>query len=400
MATEEIKRLMEEMRILEASEENQRRKAKWQCIQKTSRDQWRGTPKCDGMSKYGAAPIQLDCNTNFWGAYLGYSVEDYYRNPEVFLKNYLKMRIERFKLFEDDVFVDKNINIWMGSAFEASLIGMRVVYSDVNDPWIDFQYFLQEKEDLEKIPEFDFYHTGQMEDAVKIYEYCRDQLDDDFNVLFPEWERGPFGVSTYARGYDGVLFDMLDDEDDFCDTYMQFFTDRQKQYFAEKDKYLGTKTTRINLYNDEVNTPTISPQLYMDKIRPYEVQLSEHFGGLYYWHSCGILNKLYPAISEIPGIEMIHKGPWSSATDCGNNFGQKCAIEVCLNPLKDVIDADHKTMHDNIYDICKELNATDAKGYTIRANNIPTLETPDKTITKGRDFIKAAREAVADAAEK
>lgn len=400
MASEIIKRLMDEIRVLEASEENQRRKAKWACLQKTTRDQWRGTPKCDGLSKFGNAPLQMDCNTNFWGAYLGYRVGDYYRKPEVFLENYLKMRIERFKLFQDDIFVDKMVPIWMGSAFEASLIGMRVVYDDVNDPWIDFQYFLKEEADLDKIPAFDFYHTGQMEDAVKIYEYCRSQLDSDFDVIFPEWERGPFGVATYARGYEDVLYDMADDSDGFCDRYMQFFTDRQIQYFEAREKYLGVKTQKINLYNDEVNTPTLSPTLYEEKIRPYEIQLSERFGGLFYWHSCGILDKLYPSIAGIPGIDMIHKGPWSSATAVGQAFGQKCAVEVCLNPLKDVINADDQGMYDRVFGICKELNDTDTRGYTIRANNIGTLGTTDATIQKCRAFIAAARKAIADAAVK
>ena len=87
MATEEIKRLMEEFRTLEQSEENRRRKAKFSCIQHTSRDQWRGTPKFDDTARFGEVPVELDNNTNFWGAYLGYDVGDYYRKPEVFLKN-------------------------------------------------------------------------------------------------------------------------------------------------------------------------------------------------------------------------------------------------------------------------------------------------------------------------
>ncbi|MEA4964664.1 MAG: uroporphyrinogen decarboxylase family protein [Oscillospiraceae bacterium] len=403
MSDEIIKRLMDEVRTLEASEENQRRKAKWACIQKTSRDQWRGTPKFDGSAKHGNAPLQMDCNTNFWGAYLGYRVGDYYRNPEVFLQNYLKMRIARFKLFEDDVFVDKLVPIWMGSAFEASLMGMKVVYDDKNDPWIDFKYFLHEQSDLAKIPALDFYHTGQMEDAVKMYEYCRQQLDDDFDVAFPEWERGPFGVATYTRGYEAVLVDMVDadeEEDSFLREYMQFFTDRQIQFFEAREKYLGQKTGKINLYNDEVNMPTVSPGLYENYIRPYEIQLSKRFGGLNYWHSCGNLDRLYPLIAEIPGIDMIHKGPWTSAAAAGKSFGDKCAIEVCLNPLKDVIDADEKLMYDVVFGICKDLNDADSHGYTIRANNVGTLGTTDQTIEKCRAFLSCARKAIGDAAVK
>ena len=57
-------------------------------------------------------------------------------------------------------------------------------------------------------------------------------------------------------------------------------------------------------------------------------------------------------------------------------------------------------MYDRVYGICKELNDTDAKGYTIRANNVGCLGTPDKTIAKCREFIATARRAIADAAVK
>ncbi len=400
MAEDKIKYLMEEIRNLEQSEENQKRRAKWDCIQKTARDQWRGTPKMDGTASKGLAPVQMDCNTNFWGGYLGYKVCDYYRKPEVFLENYLKMKIERFKLFDDDIFVDKMIPIWMGSAFEASLMGMKVVYGDHEDPWIDFKYFLENEASLEKIPELDFYHTGQMEDAVKIYEYCRDQMDDDFDVIFPEWERGPFGMATYTRGYEDVLMDMIDDEDGFAHKYMEFFTNRQIQYFEEREKYLGIKQGRINLYNDEVNTPTVSPGLYEEFILPCEIRLSKRFGGLNYWHSCGKLDQIYPSIAKVPGIEMIHKGPWTSARVAGENFGKICAIEVCLNPQTDIIRADEKDMYHVVYNICRELNETGSMGYTIRANNIGLLDTAEKSIEKGRNFIACARRAIAGAAER
>ena len=373
MRDDKMKYLMEQIRTLEQSEENQKRKEKWACIQKTSRDQWRGTPKMDGLSAKGMAPVQMDCNTNFWGGYLGYCVADYYRKPEVFLENYLKMRIKRFELFPDDVFVDKLVPIWMGSAFEASLMGMQVVYGEHEDPWIDFKYFLEDESSLEKIPQLDFYHTGQMEDAIKIYEYCRDQLDDDFEVIFPEWERGPFGVATYTRGYEDVLMDMVDDEDGFARKYMEFFTERQIEYFEAREKYLGITQGKINLYNDEVNTPTVSPDLYEEFILPCEIRLSQRFGGLNYWHSCGKLDRLYPSIAKVPGIDMIHKGPWTSATAAGKEFGKTCAIEVCLNE-------------------------TGAMGYTIRANNVGLLDTAEKTIEKCQSFIACARKAIAASA--
>ena len=394
MASEEIKRLMEEFRTLEQSGENQKRKKKFSCIQHTSRDQWRGTPRFDDTARFGDVPVELDNNTNFWGAYLGYDVGDYYRKPEVFLKNYLRMRIERFKLYDDDTFLDKMVPIWMGSAFEASLLGLKVAYVPDADPWIVFDYYLQDIGDLGKIPELDFYHSGQMEDAIRMYEYCCDQLDDDFDVIFPEWERSPFGVATYIRGMQDVILDMATEEDDFVNGYLDIIMDRQFQYFREREKYLGKKTGKINFYNDEVNIPMVSPSLYRDYIRPTELKVAEHFGGFHYWHSCGVTDKIYKLIAEIPGIDMIHRGPSTSARAAGEAFGQICPIEVNLDPMKDVINNDEKGMYEKVASICRDLNETGAKGYLIRANNIGKLGSTSETIRKCRQFITAARKAV------
>ena len=102
-----IKRLMEDFRTLEASEENQRRRAKWECIPYTARDQWRGLPKTDGSCWDGVIPISTDLNNTFWSHFLDFSLVDYYKDPEIFLENYLKICINRFKMFDDDVFLEK-----------------------------------------------------------------------------------------------------------------------------------------------------------------------------------------------------------------------------------------------------------------------------------------------------
>lgn len=172
---EEIKKLIDEVCELEQSEENRLRRDRWESIPRTARDQWRGLPKTDGSCLKGNVPIQVDPNNIFWSKYFNFSIKDYFLDPETFVKYYLKISMERFKLFNDDIFISKRIPIWMGAGYEASLFGMRVHFFDDVDPWIDYEnIMIRQPKDLGKLPELDFSKSGLMPKAMKMYESVRE----------------------------------------------------------------------------------------------------------------------------------------------------------------------------------------------------------------------------------
>lgn len=384
-------RLLEEIRELEQSSKNIERKNKWECIPSTSRDQWRGLPRLDSSWKNDQIPVQVDMNMTFWAKYFNFSLKDYYLDPEIFLENYLKIKIERFKLFDDDVFVNKAVPVWMATGYEASLFGMDVKYFDDADPWIVYDDVIKEHSDLDRLEMPDFRTSGLMPDAIRIYEYVRENVDDDFEVIFPEWLRGPFGIALYLRGYEHLLMDMVD-YPEFTHRFMQFIVDSRKNWFKQLEGYLGHEVKKSNLFNDEVNCPSLSPNLYEEFVLPYEQQLCEsHSEGYHYWHSCGDLTRLYPIIDRIPKIDMIHKSPWSSAREAGRVFGKRSAIEVCMNPQGDILESNHEQMKSHVEGIVKELYETDAKGFTLRANNIYFYKSYEATVAKAADWISACR---------
>ena len=224
-----IRFLMEEVRQLELSADNQQRKAKWESIPYTARDQWRGLPKSDFSCLSGNVPVQVDPNNVFWAEYLGFKISDYFNNPYVFAENYLKMTIERFKLFADDVFVTRRLPMWGGAPFEASMYGMKIAFFDDTDPWIDYaSLVIPEREALDSLAMPDFHKSGMMPNTISMYEQLHDILDDDFEVQFPEYLRGPFGIATYIRGFENVLFDMVD-EPEYAHKLMRFIVDKPQE---------------------------------------------------------------------------------------------------------------------------------------------------------------------------
>ena len=118
---------------------------------------------------------------------------------------------------------------------------------------------------------------------------------------------------------------------------MRFITDARKQWWRDRSKYLGIPLEPANLYNDEVNCPTLSPAMFEEFVLPYEQELSEFHGGIGYWHSCGDTTKLVELIDRIPNLGMFHVGPVDRpAPDRWRPSATGTPLEICLNPVADV----------------------------------------------------------------
>jgi len=351
-------------------------------------------PKTDYSCLKGNVPIEVEANNIFWSRYFHFSIKDYYLDPETFVENYLKITIEKFRLFNDDTFISRMVPMWMGVGYEANFFGMPIKFSDGMDPWIEYEKIIvREPEDLKKLPVPDFYKGGLMPQTIKMYEGVREILDDDFNVMFPEWLRGPFGLATYIRGFENVLIDMIE-EPEFYNDLMKCIVDGRKIWYDGFSQYIGKPFGKANIFNDEVNTPSLSPKLYEEFVLPYEMELCNYHGGYLYYHSCGNLSALYNKISNLPNIDMIHKGPWSDPAEAAKHFGQRSAIEVCLNPQADICEGTEDSMRALLNKIVTTLTENKVKGYTLRANNIQIYDNFKNSINKSNLFIKVAREVV------
>ena len=66
MKNDVIRRLMDEYRRLEESEENRRRRSMWKGLDHCSREQWRATPRSDHSWQDGQVPLTADIQTLTW----------------------------------------------------------------------------------------------------------------------------------------------------------------------------------------------------------------------------------------------------------------------------------------------------------------------------------------------
>ena len=247
---------------------------------------------------------------------------------------------------------------------------------------------IKRKEDLKLLKLPDFYRSGLAPLAHKMYSQIREIVDDDFDVIFPEWDFGPFGIAMHLRGIENLSIDMIEDPE-FVHNLMEFLLKAKIHWSQERAKFLGSKIVPLYLANDDINVPIISPQGYKEFILPYEKKISEFHGGIDYWHSCGRIDPLIVYIKEIPKLRMIHI---SHATDLRKSvevIGSDNIIEIVLNPIDDVEKATPLQMENKLKEIktiCKGLN------FIVRADAFQILTSLENDLQQVKLWIEKARE--------
>jgi hypothetical protein len=333
---ERIKRLMEQVREIHHSPQNQARAQYWQVV---PHEQWepgliRTLP---ARRAGGKLPFVVEPGLTMWSEILDFDLRAYWEDPLTFVTAQLEMKVYHARHFQDDTFIEKGFRLLYAMLLEGSVMGMPYGFTDEGYPWIDYTTkVIGDEADLDRLAEPDFHTSGVMPTILRFYDEMRTVLDDDFLVTFPDWLMGPFGVACQLRGFDQFLMDLLR-EPQFSHRVLDTVVRSRLSWQAQCDRFLGIERARGVLGNDDVNCPTLSPWLYADVLLPRERYLSGVYGGISYWHSCGDTTRLLPDIARIPTIDLFHCGPWTDVGEACRVMGDRgVAVEICLDPVDKV----------------------------------------------------------------
>lgn len=347
-------------------------------------DEWHGFPR--SSSEVDTIPFTVELEIGLWSKILKFKVKEFYTNPKCYLENALKMKIYRFDEFQDFTPVENVIRIWLGTSFESSLCGGNTIYMDDQAPWPGVDPLINRYEDLDRLEPPDFKKSGLMPLALKMYNEIGELIGEDYNVIFPCWRRSPFGVACYLRGFENLLIDMLE-KPAFVHKLMRFITDAREKWVTDRAKYLNRTVGKGDLDDDEVNTPTVSPEQYEEFILPYEQELCEFHGGISYWHSCGDTGRLLNLIRRIPQIDIFHIGPVTNYKITRGLFGNSVAFEKCLMPTMDIQLASESRMGAILEEI---KNALDGTSYTVRADGLDVISSVQEELNTIKKWIDIA----------
>ncbi|HSV31396.1 MAG TPA: uroporphyrinogen decarboxylase family protein [Atribacteraceae bacterium] len=383
ISVDALRRLQERIRHIADSPENRRRSECWEDNAGDARDHWRGVPK-KGL---GYVPFYADCENSLWARIIGFDLETYYTDPAVYLESQLKMTLYRYQHFSDYAAVGKIVPIWLGVPFEPSFFGVDVVFEPGHDPWIGKRPVIEHEHDLASLKPIDFYHSGLMPVAHRLYSGIGELLDDDFQVAFPEWGRSPFAVAMHLRGMANIAVDLVD-QPDFARSLIDYVTQARIEWTTQRFRFLGIPVQRGNLYNDEVNSLLLSPRTYQAFVLPSEQELSRFHGGIAYWHSCGDTTALLESIKQIPNLGMFHRGPWTDLAKVVQVFGGSQRIEICVDPANDIQFASTPAMEEQVLTLQTVLQGRADAVLRIEGS---LVDSPHQAVEQLREYIGVAR---------
>ena len=386
-ATEaDIRKVLDQYLEICESPENQRNAQYWtNAGEPWLVERWRGV----SATKTGAFTMALDIAG--YSTVLDIPCPSYYETAESQLYGQMRYHLWEAEYLRCNRFFDTTAFASLGATWESSLFGANTIFPDGQAPWADIKNPLLKDRDLSVLRTVDLKSAGLASRMHQFYERMSELTDGlGIRVMYPTLLRGPFSVATQLRETSRLLMDILD-APRFVHDLMRRITDGLKVHAQQRAEYLGEDVAPAKLFNDEIAMPMLSRTMYEDFILPYEVELAEFHKTVTYWHSCGVTDDFYESIATIPNLEMMHVSPWSSVEKAVDVFGKaNIALDICVNPTKDVYDSTPDEMRAKLQSIKA---ACDGKvRYAVRADGFQIVRSVEHDLKKIRQWNDAAIE--------
>jgi hypothetical protein len=153
---QKIENLIEKYLDIVHSPKNAKRRHFWQDPHHWNRDMWRGVPI--RRTANDPVPFTIALDNSLWTHVLGFSLVDFYRDPELFLEVQLKKQIYSFENFDDYTYYTDELFIWIGVITEHSFLGAQSSVSH-KEGWIK-DHLLKSPEDLYSLSFPNFQKVG------------------------------------------------------------------------------------------------------------------------------------------------------------------------------------------------------------------------------------------------
>ena len=332
--------------------------------------------------KINFLPIKCTFTMAYFSKILNINLIDHYQNPMRYIEDSLRIISYQNARIPDDR-VLSGVTITFGEVFEQSLFNIPPVFWNNQDPALSPDPLIKTEADLDSLEYPDFYESGLMPKVIEIYETAKKTLNGRIPVFFERWDRGPWGIAVSLRGAIELIKDTIR-QPDFVHNLLNYITESRMRWEQEKEKFLGVKTTRGTLADDDVDAGIISPTIYQNFIFPYEKKLGEFYrDGIFYFHSCGNITPFLKHISMLRGLRRIHISPYTDFQKAVVNYGDKFVYQKRLDPINDVFNVSKKVIEKkirNILNIAQDTNIEIDPG-PIVAGSIDAIQ----------DWIKLAR---------
>ena len=354
--------------------------------------QWHGIP-ANNTSAGKSMPVTAECLDKIWEEMLGLELKRFFTEPDYYLEYYLRIKMKKFLEFPDDTPLTMEVPLVFGVTHEAGMLGQEIVLDNGEEPSFGKGSIVDENSELPT--EFDFSKNKYLTDmAIPFYNRMIELAGDSLKIIFPQWYRGPQGVCLYIRGFQEFSMDLYINED-FSHRLLRYVTDAAMAYNLWRQDFTGDSIMPGDLFNDDI--PLMSPEMYTKFFYQYEKELSEFYGGIYYWHSCGDVT---PHVGEIHkldnisifdfGVTMEHKAKGLELL----NRNQTLELRVMAQThVQDCTEEESKSYIRDILSDCKEIGIDK---YVLRSSGMSVVNGAADDVKKLARWVDLVREVQAE----
>jgi hypothetical protein len=140
----------------------------------------------------------------------------------------------------------------------------------------------------------------------------------------------------------------------------------------------------------------MSPETYSKFFLPYEQELSDFYGGIAYWHSCGDVTPHVPAIHRLSDIDLFDFGVTMEDKAEGIAGLQRAqAIELRVFAKNHVQEAGEAEAREYVAGILRACRRAGVQKYIIRSSGMSVLLGAAADLKKLARWVELAREAQA-----
>lgn len=385
----ELSILLDEYGKLYTSDENERRLALWERPEEGIRweNQWHGIPNFT-IADNRPMPVTAECLDKIWEEVLGLDMSRYFTEPDYYLEYYLRMRIAKFKELPDDTPLTLDIPLVFGVTHETGLLGQKIYLDTGEEPTFSRDGIIDENSEVPK--GFNFEKNDYLAMVIPFFNRLEELAGNDYRVIFPQWYRGPQGVALYIRGFQEFSLDLYINES-FAHKILRYVTDAAKVYSLWRQDFTREPLEKCDLFNDDIHL--MSPEMYEQFFMPYEKELSDFFGGVYYWHSCGDTTGHVEAVQKLPDIDLIDFGvSIEDKEEALESLEKDQAVELRVMAQKHVQSGSEEEKKQYIRNIIQSCTKNEISRYVIRSSGMSVVNGGENDLKQLSRWVELVRE--------
>lgn len=389
-----INSLKHEYIKLYESPENKRRLALWERPKEGVRgeNQWHGIPSYT-IDSGKTMPVTVECLDKIWQDILGLDMKRFYTEPDYYLEYYLKIKIKKFNVFHDDTPLTMDIPVVLGVTHEAGILGQEIILDSGEEPSFGKKSIVNETTIFPEV--FNFSDNHYLKNIVNpFYNRIKDLSGRDFRVIYPHWYRGPQGVALYIRGFQEFSIDLYINKD-FAHRLLRYVTNTAKSFYKWREDFTGEPIMKGDLFNDDI--PLMSPDMYNEFFYQYEQELSDFYGGIYYWHSCGDITPHVKEVHKLKNIDILDFGVTMENKGNGiSDLNRNQLLEFRVKAQAHVQECTEEESKAYIREILSDCNKAGIDRYVMRSSGMSVLKGADEDVKKLARWVELVRDVQAE----